>query len=545
MPAISFVRLWPWGAAALTGLLLALCFPPYNLGGLAFVALIPLLCAVWLSKPMKRPGWYWFRLGYVAGLVFFTMTFAWLSSLGPLFQNSLLRFLSFYLALYLSLYIALWAWFAGWFAGRHFSTLPPPDATAQFSRPPLLLSTRNLGLGIVLAAAWSALEWARGLGALSFGWNALGVAIHKELPLIQIVELTGVAGLSFMLVLCNAIGVITVLRLRAEIGRVRLRPHFDFSLTVALVVFVFSYGVRVLAKGPPKENTELRIVSLQPNVPQAWKLLPRGERDEDIFRRLKELHGIAVELQPHLVLWPEASIPGGMLANDDVLKFVEDLAGRVPAVLLGTDDFVRDHNSAVLLHHGQTEVVFYDKQHLVPFGEYLPFRPLLGWAVGGLVPGDFQPGKEPGIFVLPNPKLELAPLICFEDTVAGITRRPVQRGARVLINLTNDGWFGLSAGAETHFVNSIYRSIENRRPLLRCTNTGVSASVDIFGQVDRWMPPFTMGAILKSAAIPNAPPNTFYTEHGDVFALGCLAVAVGGIAGRLGVLRRRRAVQAK
>src|SRR5215207_4298537 len=211
MPGFSFARLWPWLAAVLTGLLLALSFPPYNAGGVAFVALIPLLCAIWLRRPARRPGWYWFRLGYVAGVVFFTMTFWWLSSLGPLFHNGVLRFLSFYLALYLALFIALWAWFAGWVVGRHFDTLPP-DATAKFERPPLLLSTRNLGVGIVLAAAWTTLEWARGLGALSFGWNGLGVALHKELALIQIAELTGVPGLTFLLVLCNVIGLITILR---------------------------------------------------------------------------------------------------------------------------------------------------------------------------------------------------------------------------------------------------------------------------------------------------------------------------------------------
>jgi apolipoprotein N-acyltransferase len=424
MPAFSFARLWPWLAAGLTGLLLALCFPPYNVSGLAFVALIPLLCAVWLHRPPRRLGWYWFRLGYVAGLVFFTITFAWLSALGPLFHNSLLRFLSFYLALYLSLFIAVWTWFAGWFVGRHFERSAALDPLEPFSRPPLLLSTRNLALGIVLAAAWAALEWARGLGALSFGWNGLGVAIHKEIALIQIAEFTGVPGITFLVVLCNVIGLITILRLRAEIGRVRLRPHFDFSLTVALVVAAFSYGVRVMAKGSPKDVTELRVVSLQPNVPQAWKL-ENGDHDPEIFRRLEQLHGIAAELQPELVLWPEASIPGGMLANDDVWKFIQELASKVPAVLLGTDDFVRDHNSAVLLHRGQTEVVFYDKQRLVPFGEYLPFRPLLEWAVGGLVPADFAPGTEPGVFVLPKPELPIAPLICFEDTVASITRRPV------------------------------------------------------------------------------------------------------------------------
>lgn len=539
MPAFSFARLWPWLAAGLTGLLLALCFPPYNVGGLAFVALIPLLCAVWLHRPQRRPGWYWFRLGYFAGMVYISMTFAWLSSLGPLFQSSFLNFLSVYLALYQALFVAIWTWFAGWFVGRHFEKLPPPDPLKPFTRPPLLLSTRNLAVGFVLAAAWTTLEWARGLGTLSFGWNGLGVALHKDVFLIQIADITGVPGLTFLLVLCNVIGLITVLRLRAEVGRIRMRPHFDFSLTVALVVFVFSYGVRVLSKGAPEKKTELRIVSIQPNVPQVWKL-GRGEHDEEILDRLAQLHGIAEQLQPQLTLWPEACIPGGMLGSEQMLKFVEKLASGVPALLLGTDDFIRDHNSAVLLYPGQKEATFYDKQHLVPFGEFLPFRSVLGWAFGDLVPGDFAPGTKVGVFELPNPKLKVAPLICFEDTDAILTRKTVQHGADVLINLTNDGWFGLSAGAETHFVNSIFRAVENRRPLLRCTNTGVSGSADIFGRVDRWMAPFTMGAILKPIAVPTDPPTTFYTQYGDVFAGSCLTLTVGAFIGRIIVLRRRK-----
>lgn len=539
----SISRLWPWIAAVLTGVLLALCFPPYNVGGLAFVALFPLMCALWVKQPPKRAGWYWFRLGYVAGFTFFSITFAWLSSLGPLFENGFLRFLSVYLALYLALFVAVWAWFAGWIVGKHFAPIPPPDPLEPFSRPPLLLSTRNLGLSILIAAAWAALEWMRGLGALSFGWNPLGVAICKELTLIQIAELTGTPGISFMLVLCNAIGLITILRLRAEIGRMRLRPHFDFSLTVALVVACFSYGARVLVKGQQGQSAKLQVVSLQPNVPQKWKLT--GEKTNEIFNRLDELHGIGAQLQPHLVLWPEASIPGGMLGSKEILSFVQDLASRVPALLLGTDDFVRDHNSAVLLHKGQKDVPFYDKQRLVPFGEFLPFRGALGWALSDLVPADFAPGTEMGLFELPEPKIKLAPLICFEDTVPSITRLPANAGAQVLINLTNDGWFGHSAGAETHLVNSILRAVENRRPLLRCTNTGSSASVDPFGRVDRWLQPFTMGAILKTIDVPVDAPKTFYTEHGDVFAVCALGLTFIAIAGRSVIVRRRKGISTK
>lgn len=545
----TWYRHWPWLAAALSGVLLALCFPPCDIGGLSFIALGPLLFAVWLKKPARRSGWYHFRLGYITGLVFFTTTFSWLSELAGLFDSKMLVGLPLLLAAFLALYPATWAWFAGWFVGEHFKPIPRPDPTEPFSRPPLLYSTRNLFFSLLIAALWTTLEWVRGWLLTGFGWNALGVSLHEELALIQIVEFTGVGGLSFLLVLCNAIGVITLLRLRAEIGRVRLRPHFDFSLTVALVVVVFSYGARVLfseqtkAKTEPKNDvTSLHVVALQPNIPQKWKL-EHGHEGE-IIERLRELHAIASLTGPHLVLWPEAVVPGGMFSDEETHKFVLELAAQVPALLLGTDDNDRgakgeDHNSAALLLSGEKDVQLYDKRHLVPFGEYLPLRWALGWIAGYLVPGDFKPGRDVGLFKLKEPALTLAPLVCFEDTLGELTREPVRRGAQVLVNITNDGWFGRSCEPEQHFVNSIFRAVENRRPLIRCTNTGVTASVDAVGRVEKWLGPFQKGFTSKHIRIPNHGTVTFYTRHGEVFSIICAIISIAAILLRTLLLRRR------
>jgi apolipoprotein N-acyltransferase len=219
-----------------------------------------------------------------------------------------------------------------------------------------------------------------------------------------------------------------------------------------------------------------------------------------------------------------------MLVDAQTEDFVHDAAAGVPAMVLGTDDLNRgfpgnDHNSAALLLRGNGDVEFYDKRHLVPFGEYLPLRPLLGWLAGGLVPGDFKPGTEPGIFSLKDPALKLAPLICFEDTLGDVTREPVRLGAAVLVNLTNDGWFGRSSAAEQHFANAVFRTVENRIPLVRCTNTGVTASVDQFGRVDRWIEPFSMGIASRQLRVPLRTSQTFYTRNGDVFSVACAALA--------------------
>ena len=519
-----------------------LCFPAADLGELAFVALIPLLCGVWLGRPRRRGGLFRFGLGYVTGLVFFTATFSWLSELGPLYQSKALLGLPLLLAVYLALYPAVWAWFAGWIVGEHFKPLPPPDPLAPFERPALLLSGRNLAISVLLSAAWVGLEWVRGWMISGFGWNSLGVALHANLPLIQIVDVTGVGGLSFLLVMCNAIGLITVLRLRAEIGRIRLRPHLDFSVTVAVVVLMLVFG-RVLMRhaGATKGGVVLQIATIQPNIPQEWKFDP--ERTPEIFERLQSWTELAILTKPDLLLWPEAVVPGGILGDAFTKEFVSDLAASVPAMLVGTDDINRgtlgeDHNSAAFLLAGKAEIQFYDKRHLVPFGEYLPLRPLLGPIFGELVPGDFKPGTATGVFSLEHPALKLAPLICFEDTLGEVTREPVHLGAQLLVNLTNDGWFGHSCEPEQHFANAIFRAVENRTPLVRSTNTGVTAFVDQFGRVERWIDPFSTGVAARQLTVPLRTAQTFYTRNGDVFSIACAALAALSMMVRF-VVRRR------
>lgn len=531
-------------AAVASGVLLQLCFAPADVGGLAFVALIPLLMAVWIPQGKKRAGLRRFGLGYVTGLVFFTGTFYWLAELAPLFRSPMLNGLPFLLALYLALFPAAWAWLAGWIAGAHFRPLPPPDPLAPFERPALLKSSRNLAIAIFTAASWTALEWVRGWLLSGFGWNKLGEALHTELPLIQLAEFTGVGGLSFLLVMCNAIGLITVLRVRAEIGRIRLRPHFDFALTVALVVLAFGHGVRLLSRdaGMPRAGQKLKVASVQPNVSQEWKF--DIDRWPDIFDRLRTLSDYAALTGPDLLLWPEAAVPGGMFADMETEAFVRERAASVPAMMIGTDDIDRgapgeDHNSAALLLAGKKEPRFYDKRRLVPFGEFLPLRPLLGPIAGDLVPGDFKPGTQPGVFDLVKPAVKLAPLICFEDTRPEITREPVLLGAQLLVNLTNDGWFGRSAEPRQHLAISVFRCIENRRPMVRCTNTGVTAFVDAFGRVERWMEPFTQGAATREIVVPEPAGTTFYTRNGEVFSAGC-AMLVGAVVGLRFARRRAR-----
>jgi len=594
-------RLWPWLAALASGALLVICFPPMDLSGLAFLALSPLLWALWRYRPVRRPWIFRFFAGYLCGVVYFTGCFWWIGELGPLYESEGLRFLSLGLSVYLSLYPAVWALFAGWLVGDHFH-VEPPDPLKPFSRPPLLSSLRNLGIAAALAAAWTALEWVRGWLMTGFGWDTLGVALHEELALIQITEFTGVGGLSFLLVFCNAIAVITILRLRAEIGRTRLRPHFDFALTVALVVLVFLYGVRTLPRDEPffpvapvphsakvvfprephPSGPVLRVAAVQPNIPQIWKfrrdpLDPDSDpwekiRDITAKRHLVATYGraesvgflwdpiwlhharISVLLKPHLVVWPEAAVPLGVLRVEENIQYMEKLLEGVPALLMGTDDIGRngpgdDHNSAALFINGtlDEERNVYDKMHLVPFGEYLPLRPLFRWLPENMQNGDFQRGTEHKVFDLPDPGVKLGPSICFEDTDGDLTRQPVLMGAQILVNVTNDGWFGKSSGSAHHLYNAIFRAVENRRPLVRACNTGMTCLVDAYGRVHQWAPLFAAYPENTAEAIHEVhyerePRLTFYTRYGEVFSMACAAVTGLIVLVRFFLRRRKKAV---
>jgi apolipoprotein N-acyltransferase len=518
-------RLWPWFAAIASGALLAMAFAPWDITPLVWIALTPLICAVWFSS---ASGWRAALLGYVAGVVFFTAAFYWLGALGALFRQPLLYGLPVLLALYMGLYFAFWAWLLR-------SVLAPRAERRLFPN-----SMTNLATGALAASAWIAHEWVRGWMFSGFGWNTLAVALHSDLPMIQIAEFTGAAGPSWLVAFVNVMAVIVVRRIVGELGPQFLkRIRWEFSVSVSVVVCVFAYGVRALFAAPP-ESMPLQVTALQPNIPQTEKF--SAESEDHIFDEVGQLTELALAAnEPDLLLWPESATPRGMYADDLNYEFVMNHAARGDfAFLLGSveDDpeSGATYNTAKLLTARGQHVDTYRKMHLVPYGEYLPMRPLLEPIAGTLVPGDFTPGDEPVVFDLPKPRVKIAALICFEDTLGDLTRSFVAGGAQLIVNITNDGWFLHTAGAEQHLDNAIFRAIENRRPLVRCANTGITCSIDRAGRIDRsgrtalWIPPFVRGFAARPIAVPVNPTLTFYTRHGEWLAhLAALAtlIAIG------------------
>jgi apolipoprotein N-acyltransferase len=235
---------------------------------------------------------------------------------------------------------------------------------------------------------------------------------------------------------------------------------------------------------------------------------------------------------PQLIIWPESSTPAPALLDQDNYRFVMDLSASIKTdLLLGTIDADQngDYNAALLISSGGEKIQEYRKLHLVPFGEYVPGRntvPFISKIVGDQVPADFTRGKEPVVFRLTTDQVKVAPLICFEDTLGELTRQFVLRGANLLANVTNDGWFLRSAGSQQHLENAIFRCVETRRPMARAANTGVTCFVNRFGRVtqvllDSKRSQFTEGVLTGTVAVPTNGVLTFYVQHGELFAKAC------------------------
>ena len=398
------------------------------------------------------------------------------------------------------------------------------------------------------------LEWLRGWVFSGFGWNGLGVALHDTWPLIQITELTGVAGLSFMVAFANVIVITTVIRFVAEARTRVMRPHFDFTVTMAAIVGVLTFGIRATQVSPPTKP--LRVAAVQSNIPQNQKFDPQfTRRIFDQFGRLSEI-ALHSNPPPDLLVWPESSMPGPVLADQESHRFVVDMAASSETdLLLGTIDVAEQdvYNAAVLISDGGERVQVYRKIHLVPFGEFVPGRhtvPLLAQIVGDQVPGDFKEGTEHTVFTLTDGNVHVAPLICFEDTIGELTRqfvlpRETGPGANLLVDMTNDGWFERSAGSQQHLANAIFRCVETRRPMIRAANTGVTCFINQFGRITQILQDdtgstFTEGVLAGEIKVPTEPELTFYARHGEVFAQACTAITLISILVLFGVRRWKR-----
>ncbi len=561
-------RLWPAGAAILGGVLLALCYAPWNQGWLVWIWASPLLAALWFSEARKpgRARWrHGFLLGYLAGFVFFAINVSWITGISRVAGTVWAGIGALVgMAAYLGLYFAVFGAFAAT-AGRWDPSVAE-EATGR--RRHFAQSFAVLRAAFLNGAAWCGLEWLRGIVFTGFGWNGLGVALKDQLVLVQFAEVVGVAGYGFLLMFVGTVLFCTCVRIVRELrSKRKLQPHLDLAAAAATVAGLFLFGLSALLR-PPGETVDLRARVLQFNVPleEKWSDDP-AVRQKVIFG-YRDLTRAFVETSPHdLVLWPETAVPGVFSApwvqeylNDHILK------GDDFHFLSGLEDTNLEHseiyNTLMIMRGDTASHQVHRKTHLVPFGEYIPLRgrfPLFEWIAGGVIAQDFTAGDvyEPLAVEKDGREIGIVPLICFEDTVPRLARRFLRPGPQIFVNVTNDGWFLDSAQPQQHFDNALFRCIEFRRPMIRAANTGVSGFIDergsVYDRTGRESGPrilrdpgtgstYIRGSLPATLAVPIDPPATVYARVGDAFSV---AMGLAALLAAAATFRRRRSVGAR
>ncbi len=526
-PGVRQVRNRAWIAAAVSGGLQVLIFPTPNLYFLCWIAYTPLLLAIlcarepeMLQLPESLASQYEpasvgqaFLLGWLPGVIWLGGTCYWIypvmqgyGGLTPLVAFGVLVLFSLYIGLFEALFAVLLALVARGAAG---------DSCAR------AWSRRAL---VVAPFLWVAVELFRAK-IVGFPWNLLGTAQVDNIPLELISRATGVYGVSFEIMLVNA----------AFAAAILLRQRSRLLLVVAAQIAI-AVQCGVFFKPPPQPATETaRLV--QPNLPILDSWTPQFY--QETTRSMAELSMPADpgsnEPRASLVVWPEAPAP--FFTNDPVFRDMMSKIARqaaasfiVGAVGTGNPGAPRAvYNSAALITPDGRWMGRYDKVHLVPFGEYVPYQGLFSFAHQlTREVGAFSRGTSRNTFNVDS--YDAGVLICYESIFPGEARQFAANGAQVFVNISNDGWFGETAAPYQHLNHARMRAIENDRWLLRSTNTGITASIDPFGRIAEQAPRNQRTAI--DAPFSVVKDTTFYTRHGDWFPYLCAIISLGVILAR-------------
>lgn len=506
-----------------------MAFPSFNAPALAWIAPGMFLFSA-IGVPPRRA----FLIGLTAGLAHFLASIYWLIHMPFTWHGIPLAPAAAWLALsaYCALYPATWVWLCWKIFG--FVT------TDEFLGAP---RWKRMAWAFACGAVWTALEYMRGLFLTGFPWNFVGASQFRMLPLIQLASVTGIYGVSFLVVWTSVALADTALSMVRQPKRYSLWAGAGLPLLAVLGVSV--YGVSRLTTVPPPAE-KLKVAMVQPSIPQTLIFDPAA--DDARFNGVLALSEKALAGHPRLLLWPESAVPD---LNAETQQTVSDLAVKHKTWIVfcaatsepAADQSPRYFNSALLCSpQGALESV-YNKRRLVIFGEYVPLTrwlPFLRWLTP---PGtDLSPGDRPVDFEMANPPAKMSVLICFEDMFPQEAREHVGPETDFLVNLTNDGWFGHGAEQWQQAAGAIFRAVENGIPLLRCTNDGLTCWIDACGRLREVFQASNdvYAAGVMSAEIPLRPPRvngqTTYNRFGDWFPVGCAGV---GVAGLMAALFRR------
>lgn len=493
--------------SAASGVLLVLAFPRIGHPAWAWVALAPLLLALLRAGSAARG----FLCGLVTGVVFFAGTIYWIPRVMEQF-GGLPAPLAWAVHV---LFVVVLATFVAAFGAAFAVVARRHGPTALLAAP----------------ALWVTAELARIHLFTGFPWVLLGYSQTPVLAVAQLASLTGVLGLSALVALVNA-----VLAFAVEVrGARRTRA---LAAAAAVVLAAVGFGAwRLHADTLRSAGTPLRVAAVQGNIAQQDKWNPALR--EDILAAYLELTREAAADGARLVVWPEAATPFAFQNDPQRAEAVRQVARATGAhLLLGTNHTryegpPRYYNAAVMVDDTGATTGIYAKQHLVPFGEYVPLRRLL-FFVSPLVEsvGDFSPGPGPRTLDMDGGPVGAA--ICYEIIYPDLVRGFVARGSRLLATLTNDAWYGRTAAPYQHFQQATMRAIELGRYLVRAANTGISGVVDPYGRVVASTPLFERRMVAADVRLLEA--RTLYSRTGDVLAYACMAVSALALWGSV---RRR------
>ncbi|MFH1825490.1 MAG: apolipoprotein N-acyltransferase [Candidatus Firestonebacteria bacterium] len=495
--------------AILSGFLLILSFPNFFSlslskwpGFMAWIALIPLFCANY-NKDFKDS----FKLGFICGFVFFAGTLYWITFIKEMGSLAYLSWIL--LSLYLGLYVGVFC---------------------------SLLSFTNLLFAPFL---WVTFEFARAHFLSGFPWVLIGYSQFGNIPLIQISSFTGVYGISFLVVLINA-GIAYFFLNVFKGSRVFL------VLTVTIIIFIicYAYGLMMIAGYVTKDEYEkssklaedidrrIKVSVLQGNIEQDQKW--SEEYADKTFNIYEGLTKEASKDSPELIIWPETAAPIYLKYDKKNFKKVKKIveSGNTYSLIGAPDAFIdKDYNikesfnSAFLVSKEGRILSKYDKIHLVPFGEYVPYKDVFPF-IQKLTKGtsDFSSG---GMYTVFNGPDKFSVLICWEVIFPEPARKFVKNGANFLVTISNDAWYRKSAAPYQHFITLPFRAVENKVNIIRAANTGVSGFVDYKGEILDYLDIFKKGKLTSSIVMRNEV--TFYNKFGDWFVKICAIIAAIGV----------------
>ncbi|HRS82309.1 MAG TPA: apolipoprotein N-acyltransferase [Smithellaceae bacterium] len=490
--------------ALLCGLLYFLSFPKFGVGIIAWIALVPLLIALNHVSSLSKA----LVLGWVAGITAHVGLLYWIAHVVvtygylPFYLGVILTLL---LAGYLSVYFALFAAGMVYFRGR----------------VPLVLAAPVL---------WVCLEYLKSCLFTGFPWENLGYSQFSNIWFIQVADITGVHGLSFLIVLLN----ITLFNL--------LTQRSKKAIALAMAVFllwsgVYAYGAMRIRQIRNSVNLAegMDVSLIQGNIDQSVKWNENFQAET--IRIYEELSLRGTKVPGGLVVWPETAVPFNFQEPGDLQGRVRRLPSRTKSWLLfGSVSYAGDraetryYNSAYLLSPGGDRQEKYDKVHLVPYGEYVPLRklfPFVGSLASGI--GDFTSGK--GYTPLSMDGRKIGVMICYEGILPEAARRYKNAGADLLVNITNDAWFGRTSAPYQHLSMSVFRAVETRLCLVRAANTGISAMVDPTGRILARTGLFERNQIAGRMPLIQTP--TVYAAWGDWLVWVCFAGLAASGAWRL------------